>query len=236
MLAFSFNKLNFKKWLLVNFKINKLPDIHIVDRYFQTIRLFDIVNDNKGLDYYIPSDEEVILSELPVKYHRGYISLVMGARHFTKQIPDNKLVEICNHIHFPVLLMGGKEDFEKAENIRKKCQAQVLNVCGKYSINQSASLIRQAKVVITPDTGLMHIAAAFGKKIISVWGNTIPEFGMSPYKAHPESKIFEIKGLKCRPCSKIGFSKCPKLHFKCMNDIDISKIVFSAKEMISGKE
>ena len=66
------------------------------------------------------------------------------------------------------------------------------------------------------DTGLMHIAAAFGKEIFSVWGNTVPAFGMYPYRT--EFRVLEVPGLSCRPCSKIGFDKCPQGHFKCMRD------------------
>ena len=100
MLSFSFNKLNVKKWLLVNLKINKLPDIHIVDRYFQTVRLFDVVNDKNGLDYYIPPGEEISVSDLPEEYRQGFIVVVIGAKHFTKQVPDEKLIDLCNHIRF----------------------------------------------------------------------------------------------------------------------------------------
>jgi ADP-heptose:LPS heptosyltransferase len=67
----------------------------------------------------------------------------------------------------------------------------------------------------------MHIAAAFGKDIVSVWGNTIPEFGMTPYLPTAGSQIMEVKEVSCRPCSKIGHDKCPKGHFKCMNMIDV---------------
>jgi ADP-heptose:LPS heptosyltransferase len=70
----------------------------------------------------------------------------------------------------------------------------------------------------------MHIGAAFQKKIISVWGNTVPQFGMFPYRADPSSAEFEVKGLSCRPCSKIGYQKCPKGHFKCMLEQDLESI------------
>lgn len=225
ILSFSFKKLNVKKWLLVNLKINRLPDIHIVDRYFQTVRLFDVVNDNKGLDYHIPSGEEIPVADLPEEYRQGFIVVVVGAKHFTKQVPDEELINLCNHIRYPVILLGGKEDFEKAEHVKDNSTKNVMNFCGRYSINQSASLIKQSKLVITPDTGLMHIAAAHGKKIISLWGNTVPEFGMSPYMADHDSRIFEIKGLKCRPCSKIGFKKCPRRHFRCIKDIDLKEVI-----------
>ncbi|MBN2215730.1 MAG: glycosyltransferase family 9 protein [Bacteroidales bacterium] len=236
ILSFSFKKLNFKKWLLVNLKINKLPDIHIVDRYFGTVKLFDVVNDDKGLDYHIPSEEEIDISDLPDEYQNGFIIIVIGAKHFTKQIPNDKLVELCDHIDNPVMLMGGSEDFRKAEEVRKNCSKKVINACGKYSINQSASLIRQSELVITPDTGLMHIAAAFGKRIISLWGNTIPKFGMFPYKADHDSRIFQIENLSCRPCTKIGFKKCPQKHFRCMNDIDIREVIRYTNELLKRTE
>jgi ADP-heptose:LPS heptosyltransferase len=77
----------------------------------------------------------------------------------------------------------------------------------------------------------MHIAAALHKPIVSVWGNTVPELGMYPYlPAEVPQMISEIKGLNCRPCSKIGFDKCPKGHFKCMRDQDTEAIVSFIKE------
>jgi ADP-heptose:LPS heptosyltransferase len=78
----------------------------------------------------------------------------------------------------------------------------------------------------------MHIAAAFKKEIISIWGNTIPEFGMYPYMAGEKSKIFEIKDLECRPCSKIGYDKCPKKHFDCMNKQDVASICKTVNEIV----
>jgi ADP-heptose:LPS heptosyltransferase len=76
----------------------------------------------------------------------------------------------------------------------------------------------------------MHIAAALRKPIVSIWGNTIPEFGMYPYfpMNSARSVISEVKDLHCRPCSKLGFKKCPKQHFKCMmlqDEVFISKSI-----------
>lgn len=223
--AFAVNKINWEKWLMVNFKLNKLPDVHIVDRYLETTRLFDVENDQKGLDYFIPVKDEVNLLSLPGKFPYAYVAFAIGAQHSTKRLPNKKIIEICNKLSLPVVLLGGKEDRENAELINASVSGTpVYNACGKYNLNSSASLVRQAKVVITHDTGLMHIAAALKKRIVSVWGNTIPEFGMSPYLADSNSVIFEVKGLKCRPCSKIGYKKCPKKHFKCMNNINSTQV------------
>lgn len=125
-----------------------------------------------------------------------------------------------------MVLLGGKEDYDKSSQVCDVLGKNVFNACGKFNINQSASFVEQAIAIITTDTGLMHIAAALRKKVISVWGNTVTDFGMYPY--YPKDKenyhIIEVKNLKCRPCSKLGYKQCPKKHFRCMMDINVSKI------------
>lgn len=223
--SFSFNKLNWQKFLIVNLKANKLPNIHIVDRYFETVKSIGVQNDNKGLDYFINEKDEVdIPSSLPTLFHEQYNVLVVGGSYFTKQIPIKQLKEICSKSLLPLILLGGKEDSNVAEQVYQLYKNKTINLCGKLNLNQSASIIQQSHKVITSDTGLMHIAAAYKKDIISLWGNTIPEFGMGPYFAGKDSQILEVKGLSCRPCSKLGYKKCPKGHFKCMNDIKIPEI------------
>jgi ADP-heptose:LPS heptosyltransferase len=225
--SFSFNKLNWQKFLIVNFKKNKLPQKHIVDRYFEAAANLGVKNDGKGLDYFINDKDEIdIVSSLPALFHNDYHALVVGGSYFTKQIPLNKLKEICTNSSLPLILLGGKEDAAIAEQVYQFHKNKVLNLCGKLNLNQSASIIQQANKVITSDTGLMHIAAAYKKDIISLWGNTIPEFGMGPYLAGKNSQALEVTNLSCRPCSKLGYKKCPKGHFKCMNDIQLKDAQF----------
>ena len=221
----SFSKLNFKKFILVKFKINKMPAVHVVDRYMKAVEKLGVINDNKGLDYFIPKKDEVAISTLPATHHNGYLGFVIGAKHFTKQLPVEKIIAICKKINSPIVLLGGKEDDLRAQEIEKAVGATIYNACGKYNLNQSASLIKQAIKIISHDTGLMHIAAAFKKDIVSVWGNTVPAFGFAPYLPGEGSKIVEVKNLSCRPCSKIGYNKCPKGHFKCMELIAVNEIV-----------
>lgn len=223
--SFSFRKLNWEKFLMVYFKINKLPKLHIVDRYFETLNSIGVKNDNQGLDYFISEKDIVnVSSYLPTHFQNGYTVLVVGGSYFTKQIPIHKLKEFCERSSKPLVLLGGKEDTLNAEEVHQAFLGKTINLCGQLNINQSASIIQQAQQVITSDTGLMHIAAAFKKNIISVWGNTIPEFGMGVYLPNYDSKIVEVKNLSCRPCSKLGHHSCPKKHFKCMNDIVIGDL------------
>lgn len=138
-------------------------------------------------------------------------------------------------VELPIVLLGGKEDHRVAKFIEDKLDQKVINGCGKYSIHESASIVYQADLVITHDTGMMHIAAAFKRKIVSIWGNTIPEFGMYPYfPAHLNhfNAIVEVKELGCRPCSKIGFDQCPKGHFKCMKQISDDRVVEKVYDLL----
>lgn len=223
--ARSFDKLNFEKWLLVNFKIDRLPGVHIVQRYLKTVEHLGVRYDGVGLDYFIPPAEEVRVSDFSKLLSEGnYVAFVLGATHATKRLPVEKAAEICRNLDQPVVLLGGKAEQLTAQAI---VGPNVVNLCGQLSLHQSASVVRQAGKVLTHDTGLMHIAAAFRKKIVSVWGNTVPAFGMYPF--YPTGSnlntSFEVTGLQCRPCSKIGFDRCPKGHFRCMNDIPTGALI-----------
>jgi len=225
-LSFAVNKINIQKWVMVNFKINRLPKMHIVDRYMETVQSFGIVNDGKGLDYFIPKEDEVDFSLIPQSHQKAFIVFAIGGRYFTKKLPTEKIISICKKIKKPIFLLGGEEDKAIGEKIKKDVSEKVYNACGLFNINQSASIVKRAEKVITHDTGIMHIAAAFQKPVISIWGNTIPEFGMYPYFGNDEKgTIVQTENLKCRPCSKLGHSKCPKGHFNCMNLIDEDVVV-----------
>lgn len=238
--AFSFNKLNKQKWIYVNFKLNVMPDVHIVDRYLKTIQSFGVVDDQEGLDYFIPANEEVKQNDIPFSHQAGYIGIAIGAAHNTKKLPLHKLKELCRIIDHPVILLGGKEDEENGESIAAEDPVKIYNACGKFSINESADLVRKSKLIISHDTGIMHIAAAFKKPVISIWGNTVPSFGMYPYygknyftNQHQKPyDIIQVVKLWCRPCSKIGYKKCPRGHFKCMEDISVEEILNKVKSRL----
>ena len=138
----TFDKLNIKKWLLVNFKINVLPKIHIIDRYLKAVRSFGVVNDGSGLDYFISQEDEYILNELPGTHQRGFLAWVIGARHNTKMLPLNKMISIGRKINSPVVLLGGPEDFQRGELLSNEDKDKFFNSCGKFSLNHSAALIK----------------------------------------------------------------------------------------------
>lgn len=219
----AFDKLNWEKWLLVNFKIDRMPKVHIVDRYLATVRHLGVTNDSAGLDYFIPETETLAQIELPKE---PFIAFAIGATHATKRLPEEKILEICQRSTVPVVLLGGKTEQEVGERVAQAAGPQVYNLCARLSLHQSAAVVRASSKVITHDTGLMHIAAALRKPILSVWGSTVPKLGMWPlYPTGMDlNTSVEVAGLNCRPCSKIGFDRCPKGHFKCMRLIAVDRI------------
>lgn len=223
---FTFNKLNFKKWFFVYFKINHLPLKHIVDRYFEGISPLGIQNDFQGLDYFIPENTHFDIDDLPAVFEDGFVTITLGSMHGTKRIPTDKIVEISRILHKPVVLLGGKDVIQEGEEIANAIPDRVYNACGKLNLYQSASLIHQSSCLMASDTGLMHIGAALKVPVAVLWGNTVPEFGMYPYMPQQEElyRNFETTTLSCRPCSKLGYKKCPRGHFSCMRSLDTQEI------------
>lgn len=231
----SFPKLNVQKWLLVNFKWNRLPNIHIVDRYFEAVKPLGVKNDNKGLDFFIKIEDRTFKTRFGAI--EKYIVVAVGAQFATKRMPAEKLSEVLRDLPLPIVLVGGPDDRAEGERIKNFLPEQEINnTCGGLTIHESAQVIKDSILLITHDTGMMHIGAAFDLPIVTIWGNTVPEFGMYPYRPQaPDSfSIHEVKGLSCRPCSKIGFQKCPKGHFKCMMNQDIPEIKAQIDTFLGG--
>lgn len=231
--SFSFYKLNMQKYIFTSLKINLLPSVHIVDRYLKTVASFGVKNDGEGLDYFIASNEITKQEDIPVSHSAGYIACVIGAAHGTKRWPVHKWKLFCEQMNHPIILLGGKEDAQNGDLIASVDSIKVYNACGRFKLNESADLIKKAKLVITNDTGLMHIAAAFKKPIISLWGNTVPVFGMTPYfgDSSIQSNIMQ-SNVWCRPCSKIGYDKCPLGHFKCMENISVDELLLKVRQKV----
>jgi len=226
--ATTFPKLNIQKWLITNLHIDRLPRKHIVDRYFKAVGKFRVRYDGNGLDYFLLDSERVDIGRRFPLLKDNYIAIAIGAKHATKIFPANRVAALCDSLPLPVILLGGKEDMARGEVIREESNAIVYNACGQLPLNESASVMAQSAAVISNDTGLMHIAAALKKPVISIWGSTIPGFGMYPFL--PEglkqlSTIIEVKKLSCRPCSKLGYDICPKGHFNCMEKINLDEIL-----------
>lgn len=226
-----FNKLNWEKWLLTRIKKNRLPNKHLVERYIDAFSELGVLNDSKNTLFFVPNEFKIDLNHYELG-ENAFLAIAMGAQYRTKKFPVASLIKVIESCDLPIVLLGGHAEQEDGEKIQAAFpQKKIYNLCGELSLLASASILSQAKTVLTNDTGLMHIAAMFDVPIVSIWGNTVPVFGMSPYRPGKEAtvKIHEVVGLNCRPCSKIGYQECPKGHFNCMEKQDLSAIATDIK-------
>lgn len=214
----SFDKKNLAKYRMVRSAKPPKQLPHIVQRYGDCLKALGVQLDRQGLELHLPDGLEAEAQQLLQSW--GYanpIAVVLGATYATKRWPTAKFIQLLQTYNQPVLLIGGPDSVREAEEICQAVQSPIFNAVGKYSLLMSAALLKQARQVVAHDTGFMHIAAAFGQRLITIWGNTVPELGMTPYRTPHE--IVEVNGLSCRPCSKIGYKRCPKGHFDCMEKI-----------------
>ncbi len=233
----SYNKLAFLKSVYTSVKLNFLPRVHLVDRYMKTVERFGVVNDGAGPDYFISKEEEIKRGDIPAAHAAGYIVCAIGGAYSTRRWPVHKWKEFCEKMDHPIVLLGGPEDRQRGDTIALADSIKVYNACGKFSLNECADIIRHAKLVISHDSGLMPIATAYKKPVISLWGNTVPSFGMYPYYGNwfADVQLFDmvqVNKLRCRPCSQAGYGKCPQGHFKCMEKITVDAMLGKTRQRI----
>lgn len=230
--TYTIDKESTRKILLTKFKINVMRGVHITQRSLNTVAPLGVKDDGLGLNYFIPEKDRVKESDIPTSHSAGYIGLVIGASYYTKKLPVPQLQELCKKINYPIILLGGKEDTKAGSEIASIDDIKIYNACGKFNLNESADIVRGAKLIISHDTGLQYIACAFQKPVLAIWGATSPKLDVEPYYGSEFMKrqtqpIYEniFLDLWCQPCSKYGSKRCPLGHFNCMKHQDIDGIV-----------
>jgi len=240
--ALTYHKLTWQKILLTKLHWNFMPVRHISDRCVDTLAPLGVVNDGKGLDYFVPSTIKLPSSAIPSSHKDGYIALVIGASFASKKLPIAQLKDLCKQLKYPVVLVGGKEDTLEGEQVALTDPAKIFNACGKFSLHESALLVQQSKTVISHDTGFLYIACAYHKKTLAIWGATSPALQVEPYypitnvSTHNTLNIGDsemyynaiVPNLPCQPCSNYGTKQCPQGHFACMRQQNIGAIAAKA--------
>ncbi|VAX18690.1 Lipopolysaccharide core heptosyltransferase III [hydrothermal vent metagenome] len=211
--CYKFIKPNLEKFLLIHTKINLLKDKKTITvRYAEIIPEFQL--DDKGLELFIPENVHSELEGLS-----NVVGFAPGAFHYTKRWPIEYYAELGNKLNdegYTIVILGGESDKTICSDLQKMIPDS-LDLSNNNDLSQTAVHIKHCKVFICNDSGLMHTASAVGTPVISIFGSTVQEFGFAPYRI--KSIVVENNELKCRPCTHIGKSKCPRGHFKCMKKI-----------------
>lgn len=210
---YRYKKENFKKFLLIKFKINLFNNvIPVYQKYINTLRYF-----SENIDSSYP--------EIDLKFEKnpiidpGYVLLAPSSKHYTKIYPAEYFIDIISKNKNKRYILVGDSSARDINicNFIARDNENVINLCNKTNFKQLANLIYNADYVICNDSGILHLAELLRKKVFVFFGSTVKEFGF--YPVLNTTTIFENNNIKCRPCSKNGKEKCPKKHFKCMKEI-----------------
>lgn len=197
---------------------------HETQRYNELIE--EITNSNvfKPKLYPSASDFEKVQKCKTAKY----VTMSPSSVWFTKQLPEEKWVELCNLLPDDVMiyLLGAKNDVGLCNTIKSKVKAQIAQdvkvVAGEFTLLQSAALMKDAQMNYVNDSAPLHLASAMNAPVTAFFCSTVPSFGFGPLSDN--SKIVEVKNLSCKPCGLHGYKACPLGHFKCGHEIDLSAV------------
>jgi heptosyltransferase-2 len=229
----------FRRFLLVSWKINLYGDKpeSIIDRYAQTAGEFADSPVPHFPELFIPETIQQQVASMPVRKNALRIVLVPGSAHLTKEWPVDRFAEtaslLSSRYKALIIVLGGKSEIPAGEIICAKVGTSCQNLTGKTSLLETAGIIKQCDLIISVDTGCMHIGWAFQKKMVCIFGSTVRELGYFPdYK---DAVIVENHSLSCRPCSHNGLKKCPKKHFRCMNEITTEMVTCAAEKLLKQR-
>jgi len=238
------NKRILERSLLVGMKKNIYKEIvSVVDRYIEPLSQFGVVNDGKGLELHIP--DEVLfglsgkMAKLRLDRFEKIIGLCPGARHNTKRWATDRYAEIgvrcASDMDAKVFIFGGPDETELCTALADRINREVgteraSHFCNQLSLLETAAAMEYCDVVVSNDTGLMHLATAMNRKVVAIFGSTVREFGFFPYDE--SAVVLERAGLYCRPCSHIGRRECPEKHFRCMLEIGVDDVYGGVREFL----
>ena len=233
-----------RRFLLVKRKKNYYGNaVHVVDRYVETAAPLGVHNDGMGLEVHVPEDLRAVTRAKLARHNLDasatVIGIVPGARHFTKRWPQERFVEFgvkaARTSPAKFLLFGGKAEADYCADVSQLINAAcgsnaAVSLAGQLSLLETAVAFDACGLVVTNDTGLMHLAAARKRKIVAIFGSTVKEFGFTPYGT--ENIVVENSVLSCRPCSHIGLAACPEGHFRCMVEISSDEVEREAHSLL----
>lgn len=233
--VYRFKKPTLKKFLLVNFKLKLIePDFSIAKSYIKT--LYPYFSDKLTLYFDIPQEKEIeSLKKVPPSFsNKLIVGMAPGSRHFTKRYPIDYFKVLINKLienDFAIAIFGGKDDYEICKSLETN-NVFVKNFQNGNDLLETAAIMKKCSVIISNDSGLMHLASLLQIPIVAIFGSTVREFGFAPI--FEKSLIIENTNLKCRPCSHIGRDSCPEKHFKCMLELQPEYVFQKTFELLEN--
>jgi len=230
------DKKSLERRILVWLKKNYIPEgYHVVKAYLNSLKTVLNIDGVIKPKVYL-GDDEIMWAHEYIKNkvnNTQIIAFAPGARWRTKQWSIEGFSALGNLIHkcskYTVVLLGDKNDCVTAEQISTSMTRKPVNLAGVLSLREASAILKLSRLLVTNDSGLMHLAVAVGTPVISIFGPTVPEFGFAPLGDN--DKIVQVK-IPCRPCSLHGDNNCPEGHHLCMKKITVDMVWENVLEYI----
>ena len=243
------NKRKLARFTLVQLKLDLYETFggspSVALRYIEPVEQFGVQDDGEGLEYFYSAEEERRIEQKlgapSFAVDEMFLGICPSAKHNTKMWSLERFAEVAAMLRseyaLPVILFGSEDERDRCEQIATRILAtnpgfRVLNLAGRITLNETAAVMDRCALVVTNDSGLMHIAAARKRPVVAIFGSTVRQLGFFPFGTR--STVVENAALGCRPCTHIGRSACPKGHFRCMLDIPASDVIAAARSLLSS--
>lgn len=157
------------------------------------------------------------------------IGIAPFAKHKQKMWPIDKMRKLIQMLSetqkCKIYLFGAGGAEASLMQLIAKTHPNVINLAGELNFSDEINVIKELKLMVTMDSGNMHIAALSGIKVVSIWGATHPDIGFAPLGDNQSSLIqTDVQTVTCRPCSVFGDTPCFRGDFICMNSIQEQQV------------
>lgn len=227
-----------RRQLLVRLRWNTLGAMKPVpELYAAPLRRLGIDAKLPALEMHLaPDSRDAVRQHLAQAFsaatERPLLALAPGARWATKRWPAERFAAVAQALgeryRAGVVILGDGADTSLAQAICQRLDVPVFDTSGKFSLMQTAALLQQCRLLLSNDSGLMHMATALNVPVVAVFGPTVEAFGFYPFRA--QAHVVST-GLACRPCSTKGSRHCPKGHHQCMLNVSTDPVLAAAQQM-----
>ncbi len=225
-----YSKPYFRRWLLVRFGINFLKNAKsIYSRYYEVCKKLNLVEHKSYFVHFTPKEAKSISD-----YTAGKppILISLSAAHFTKKWALGKFAEVVSTLQDEnLVVLGGAKEKKDVEELKRLLprESKFVDLCGKLDLLQTAALMKESKLLLCHDSGLLHLAQSQNLPCVAIFGCTTRELGFFPINANC---VVVQADLPCRPCTTMGLSRCPRRHFGCMEMITVQTVLERIREKL----